>query len=282
MEILKAIHTKKMDGIPKLLDIKQMIVDQSDGLLNVKDGLIHLDGKPLPNALAKKIDVLIKSKHSWAPLKLFWQLLSKNPDAEVKEQLFGFLEHNGHPLTSDGCFLAYKKVKKCDDGTFLDLHSGTVKYEIGKPTTMPRKDVNPNPRETCSRGLHAAAYHYASVSYCSGINPMIELKISPEHVCAVPIDYDSEKMRCCEVFTIGLCNGPRKAEFVNVVQKTKKDSAKAQKGTLKPLSADKIATMPKRDAKGRFIKTQLRISRKKVNKKVGKKISKAKKSNKKR
>lgn len=274
MEILKAIHTKKIDIIPKLLDIKQMIVDKSDGLLNVKEGMICLDGAPLPLALGKKVDALIKSRRSWTPLKLFWQLLSKNPDPKVKEQLYGFLEHNGHPITSDGYFLAYKKVKKCDDGTFLDLHSGTVKYEIGKPTQMKRADVNPNPKETCSRGLHAAAYRYASESFGSGSDPMIELKINPENVCAVPEDYNAEKMRCCEVFTVGLCNGPRKAEFVEVEQKTKRDSAKVQKGTLKPLSSDRIAALPKRDAKGRFIKAKLKISRKKV--------SKSKKSNKKR
>ena len=271
MDILKAIHTKKPEGIPKLLDIKQMIIDKSDGLLNIENGMVHLDGKALPNALAKKVDDLMRMKRSWTPLKLFWALLSKNPDAAVKEQLYGFLEHNGHPITSDGYFLAYKKVKRCDDGTFIDLHSGTVKYEIGKPTTMDRSKVDPNPNETCSRGLHAAAFRYANESYGSENDPIVELKISPENVCAVPKDYNAEKMRCCEVFTIGLCNGPRSAEFVNVESKTIKEVKQVQKGTLAPR---KVSQLPKRDAAGRFIKSKIKIVRKKPAKKSNKKSNK--------
>jgi hypothetical protein len=262
MAVLKAIHTKKPEGIPKLLDLKQMLVEKSDGLLKIQKGILCLDGKPLPHALAKKVDTLMKGKQSWAPLKSFWKRLEKNPDNTVQKQLYGFLEHNGHPITSDGCFLAYKRVRSCLDGTFVDLYTGKVKYEIGKVTEMDRKNVNPNPNETCSAGLHAASYHYASQSYGNESNPLIELKIDPMHVCAVPTDYNAQKMRCCEVFIIGVSNGPRTVEFVNVEQKTKREKKQVQQGTLKPLSLAMVAALPKRDAKGRFIRSKIKVVRK--------------------
>jgi len=262
MAILKAIHTKKPEGIPKLLDIKAIVVKKSAGLLEIREGHVCLGDKPLPLALAKKVDILMKGKQSWAPLKSFWERLKKNPDETVQKQLYGFLEHNGHPITQDGCFLAYKRVKACSDGTFLDLYTGETKYEIGKSTTMDRKLVNSNPKETCSAGLHAAAYRYASETYSNAEHPLIELKIDPMNVCAVPIDYNAEKMRCCEVFVIGVSNGPRTVEFVNIEQKTKREIKQVQQGTLKPLPLAMVANLPKRDAKGRFIKSKIKIVRK--------------------
>ena len=63
---------------------------------------------PVPEFLAKRLLEYIDKKLDVEPLVNFWKNTLLNPDKGVRQQLFGFLEHNGHPITDKGYFLAYK------------------------------------------------------------------------------------------------------------------------------------------------------------------------------
>jgi hypothetical protein len=74
----------------------------------------------------------------------------ENPSYRAVNELYGFLEKNRLPITPDGHFLAYKKVR--DD--YKDIHSGTMDNSVGKIVEMERNQVNDDKNQTCSSGLH--------------------------------------------------------------------------------------------------------------------------------
>jgi hypothetical protein len=53
-------------------------------------------------------------------------------------ELYGFLEKGNLPITNDGHFLAYKKVRK----DYKDCHSGTMDNSIGQVVEMERNQVD--------------------------------------------------------------------------------------------------------------------------------------------
>ena len=120
--------------------------------------------------------------------------------------LFKFLQHNGHPLTEDGCFIAYRSVKE----NFKDHHTGSIDNSPGKFVEMDRSTVDDNPDNTCSSGLHVASYDYAS-GFGYDNKKLVEVKVNPKDVVAVPRDYDGTKMRVCRFQVIRECDGIKEA-----------------------------------------------------------------------
>ena len=79
---------------------------------------------------------------------------------------------------------------------------------------MDRDKVDPDSNQTCSTGLHAAAFEYADGMYQGGSGILVEVKINPENVVAVPTDYNEQKMRVCEYIVIRECEGKRNEVLV--------------------------------------------------------------------
>lgn len=185
--ILAAIKENRMEDIPKLASVENVL--NSAGM-EVVDGQVVVDGEKLPDALNSRILQYMEEKVPFKSLLLFWQKLKKNPSFNSRKMLFAFLEHNGHPLTEDGCFIAYRGVT--DD--FKDKHTGQFDNSPGSICEMPRDQVDDNPDNTCSSGLHVAAFSYAR-NFGSKV---VEVKVHPEDVVCVPRDYDGTKMRVCK------------------------------------------------------------------------------------
>jgi hypothetical protein len=179
------------------LDKREKIVSWSDSNIYVEDDQVKIKGDDsvVPDAIAKKIMAFVKQDHPYQPLLKFWLNLRKNPSQDSINQLYRFLEANHMPITPEGKFVAYKKVTRLDDGRLVDSHTNKVSNEIGDIVQMNRDNVDPNPDQTCSSGLHVAAWEYASTY--SG-NVLIEVEVNPKDVVAVPRDYNNQKMRCCE------------------------------------------------------------------------------------
>lgn len=182
------------DELLDLIDPTIAIVKHSSGLFGVKCGQVYMDGEALPDALSVRILDFVNTKIPFMPLLKFWENCKLNPDPRAKTDLYKFLEHNGHPITSDGCFIAYRAVRN----DFLDKYTGTIDNSVGAVVKMNRADVDCDPNTTCSRGLHAAAYDYARNSYGTNGDVLVEVKINPKDVCAIPTDYNNQKMRVCE------------------------------------------------------------------------------------
>lgn len=194
--VLQAIRDNKLDSIPELVDTKKQFTDYG---LDIIDGLVYLDDEQLPVELSNRVLEFVKQKLPKEPLLNFWRNLRLNPSYNSRQMLYKFLEHNGHPLTQDGCFIAYRGVTE----DFKDCHTRTFNNSPGAVCRMDRELVDDNPNNTCSKGLHVAAF-----SYADGFgSKLIEVKVNPKNVVAVPMDYNGTKMRVCEFEVIRECSG---------------------------------------------------------------------------
>lgn len=159
----------------------------------VKDGFVWYEDQVIHNSLTERIIQMQRRNLNIEPMKKFLENLMENPSRESILELYGFLEKNTLPITPDGHFLAYKKVRS----DFRDIYTGTKDNSPGSVVTMPREAVNPNRSETCSTGLHFASYDYMG-SYGVGDGTVIVVvKINPRDVVSIPTDYNNAKGRCC-------------------------------------------------------------------------------------
>lgn len=171
-------------------------------LLEVKGDRVVIDGEALPLALSARLIQFQENGIDFAPLLKFWSNLKSNPRADSKEDLYAFLEANHVPLTEDGCFVGYKYVGQ----NFKDRYTGTFDNTPGKVVSMDRASVDPNRTNTCSRGLHVAAYSYAKNQKGSS-DIIVEVKVNPVDVVTVPPDYNQQKMRVCKYTVIRVMGG---------------------------------------------------------------------------
>jgi len=201
-EIRKLAAAGNNAGIPALLDLVTPIVEFGAGLVTVKDGVVLYKDMPTHNAVTSRILQFVDEGLSVGPMLRFLERLMLNPSFRAVKELYGFMEANDLPITDDGYLTAYKMCKRNDDGTLTDSRTGTFDYSVGAPpATMPRNEVNEDPEQTCSAGLHVCAQGYLSGGYTFG-GVTILVKVDPADVVAVPVDYHNAKMRVCKHETI--------------------------------------------------------------------------------
>ena len=186
--------------LEELVDRPVMMARLTAGMVSVVGNTVYYAGSVLHNSLAVKLSNMLNEGFQAEPWGLFLNNLMENPNKESVKSLYDFLEQFDAPITEDGHFLAFKRVR--DD--YMDIHSGTMDNSPGNIVEMPRDEVDSNSNVTCSRGLHACATSYLSDFYSDTANGRIlVLKINPRDVCAVPSDYNFAKMRVCRYEVIG-------------------------------------------------------------------------------
>jgi hypothetical protein len=119
-----------------------------------------------------------------------------NPSFRAVNELYGFLEKNNLPITPDGHFLAYKRVRE----NYTDCHTGKMDNSVGKVVEMERNKVDDNQNNTCSSGLHFCSENYLR---SFGGERTVIVKINPRDVVSIPTDYDNSKGRACRYEVIG-------------------------------------------------------------------------------
>jgi len=203
--IIEALKGDKLELIPDLVDVAKSFSAIKG--VDLVDGRIKLHGKNIPEVVSDRVLRFKEQGLPFEPLVKFAEKLMKNPSFNSRKMLYKFLEHNGHPVTKDGNFIAYKKV----DTNFKDCYTHTMDNSVGTTVEMDRNEVDDNPDNTCSSGLHVAAYQYAQ-GFSRG--HLVEVEIDPEDVVAVPNDYNGEKMRVCKYKVVNVCES--KLEEVNI------------------------------------------------------------------
>lgn len=171
---------------------------KQDVTFDAASGTLKYRGFPLNGYIATKA---LELHRTGAPKPLqkflaFLENLYQNPRSSIAERLYRFLEVGNMPLTDDGYFLAYKKVR----ADWKDIHSGTMDNSVGKILEMPRVLVNDKDTETCSTGLHFCSYAYLDQfkSTNSTTDRIVVLKINPADVVSIPTDYNDTKGRTCK------------------------------------------------------------------------------------
>ena len=177
------------------------------------------EGTKVSKALQKRIDFMQERGIPLKGVSLFLENLKQNPSYESVKDLYDFLDACDLPITDDGCFLAYKKVRK----DFRDCHTGTLNNAVGKTVSMQRDKVDADRNVTCSTGLHVCSKAYLSQF---GGDRTIVCKVNPKDVVSVPIDYDHAKMRVCEYTVIGCLDEGEEIRSMAVSKSKKKKSSK--------------------------------------------------------
>lgn len=192
--VLKAVQAADVDALKQALDIKATIVAKAKGRLSIQDGAIYVNYASGPvavhNALTDRILEMVKRSLNVDPMLRYLDNLLDNPSKRAVDELWGFMEACDLPVTEDGHFLAYKRVRS----NYKDVHSGTMDNSVGNVLEMPRNMVDEDKNRTCSAGLHFCSYDY--LQHFGG-DRIVVLKINPRDVVAIPSDYNNSKGRTC-------------------------------------------------------------------------------------
>ncbi len=224
--IMSAIKVGEWDKVRELVEPKKFMVTYGAGMVEIQGEEVWFNGKPMHNALSTRLIEMAKEGFPIEPMVRFMDNLMKNPSKTSVDQLYGFLEKNSLPITEDGHFLAYKKVRK----DFLDIHSGTIKNTVGSVIEMPRNEVDDNAGRTCSSGLHFCSISYLS-HFGSSDDPIMILKINPADVVSIPSDYNGAKGRCCKYEVVAQVQGNPADAFSKVVEKVAADVENTEEQT---------------------------------------------------
>ena len=213
--LVEAIKEGRWEDVPALASPVVAVRKFSNGFVDVIDGQVTYDGQPIHSVLSQKILDMFEQGFDINPLTNFMQNLYTNPSKRAVDELFGFLESGNMPITEDGYFLAYKKVRE----DYTDVHSGKFDNSVGKVVSMPRNQVDDNKDNTCSAGLHFCSFDY--LKSFGGSRIMI-LKINPADVVSIPSDYNQQKGRTWRYTVIG--EVPAEEHDENILVKTAVDT----------------------------------------------------------
>jgi len=194
--VVDAIKAGDWDQVKEIIDPKKVVLNYGQGHVSIQGEKLFWKGEELNGELARRMVAMLQEGFDVSPFVAFMENLFRNPSKRAVDELYGFLEKNNLPLTPDGHFLAYKKVRD----NFMDVHSGTMDNSVGRIVEMERNKVDDNKDNTCSTGLHFCGMSY--LTHFGGERTVI-VKINPADVVSIPSDYNGAKGRACRYEVIG-------------------------------------------------------------------------------
>lgn len=199
-DVLDRLKRCEWDEALDLLTSKKLVeaFTAHHGRISVHDGQVWYDSTPIDNYATQKLIQFAREGLPIEPLLGFLNRVMKNPSYRAVQGLYQFLEAGRLPLTIEGTFLAYKKVRRLEDGRLVDIYTKTMDNSPGTVVSMPRNMVDEDPDRTCSAGLHVCSPSYLPHFGSAEWDVVVLVEVDPEHVVAVPRDYNNAKMRCCE------------------------------------------------------------------------------------
>lgn len=224
--VLNAIKASDWETVKDIIEPKKVVIEFGKGNVSVQGDKVFWKDREMHNALTKRMVAMIQDGFPVEPLVAFMDNLMDNPSKRAVNELYGFLEKNSLPITPDGHFLAYKKVRF----DYKDCHSGTMDNSVGKVVEMERNEVDDDQNRTCSTGLHFCSREY--LNHFGGERIVI-VKINPRDVVSIPTDYDNSKGRACRY------------EVVDEIDKEKADEAFAK--TVQATASREASVVSKED-----------------------------------
>ena len=198
--IKECLEKSEFNKVRELLTPEKAIESLDFKGFKMSDGVLYFNDQVVPDSISKRVKLMVKKGMDLAPILKFWEKLSKNPSFNSRNQLFNFLEKNNIPIEADGNFIAYKKVTF----DYKDIHTKTIDNSINQVIKLDRSQVDDNPNNTCSSGLHICSFEYLTHFHSNTPNDRVVLcSVNPEHMVSVPTDYQNTKARVCEYKVIG-------------------------------------------------------------------------------
>lgn len=125
------------------------------------------------------------------------------------EQLYEFLKHADITILKDGRFVGYKYLKQNSKG-FVDAYTEQIVQKDGDYIYTHEEQVNPDPTQTCSYGLHVGAWNYVSDQKW-----IAKVIVNPEDVISVPNDYNGMKLRTKGYTIVEILDFPKLEDFID-------------------------------------------------------------------
>jgi len=186
--------------VERLVDKPKLLERLTVGAVKVVGSAVLYKGKALHTTLAEKLLRMVDAGFDATNWAKFLGRVMENPSERSRTCLYDFLSHWNAPITEDGCFITFKRVRS----DYRDIHSGSMDNSPGQIVEMPRERVNADPNQTCSYGLHVAATSYLGEFYATTHGyKVVACKVDPADVVAVPYDYNGAKMRVCKYLVLG-------------------------------------------------------------------------------
>jgi hypothetical protein len=212
-KVVDAIKASDWELVKDSIEPKKVVLDYGNGNVSIQGETLFWKGKELNTGLSVRMIQMLQEGFPIEPMVHFMENLYQNPSKRAVTELYGFLEKGNLPITPDGHFLAYKKVR----ADYTDVHSGKFDNSVGQVVEMERHDVDDNKDNTCSTGLHFCSMSYLS---CFGGERTVIVKINPADVVSIPSDYNDAKGRACRYEVIGELSVDPSQAFTKSVQST--------------------------------------------------------------
>lgn len=192
-EVVDAVKKGDIKQLAKVIDVRKAIAVRTNGKVTVDGYGVFYNGEAVHSALSSRIVEMLREGFNVTPFVKFMENLMTNPSKRAVDELYSFLEACDLPITADGHFLAYKRVRS----DYKDIHSGTMDNSVGKVLTMARNKVDEDKNRTCSAGLHFCSKSYLPHFGAGYGSRVVVVKINPADVVAIPADYNNAKGRTC-------------------------------------------------------------------------------------
>ena len=214
-KVKEAIKANDWDTVKEIIEPRKVVLNYGAGNIAIQGDKMFWKGTELHTTLAVKMIEMLREGFPIEPMVNFMDNLYQNPSKRAVDELYGFLEKGNLPITPDGCFLAYKKIRN----DYKDIHSGTMDNSVGTVVEMERNEVDDNANRTCSTGLHFCSKDYLG-HFGGHDSRTVVLKINPKDVVSIPADYHSTKGRACRYEVIEEINKEAADAFIAPVQQT--------------------------------------------------------------
>ena len=206
--LLDAIRKDDVKMFTENIDVRAAFETYVEGNVKVVGSEVHYGNVKLHGVVVDRIFDFMKNNLPVRPMLRFIDKLYKNPSARSVNELYNFLAHKKLPIVSNGNFRAYKGLMSDSysvTGGSTALLQGKVREDgrifngVGETIECMRNSVNDNKDDTCSYGLHAGSYEYAS-NFSQG--KLVEVEIDPSDVVSIPSDCSGQKLRTCKYVVV--------------------------------------------------------------------------------
>lgn len=208
----------KWDEVVDIINAEEHLINYTGKNISVCNGRFYYrntEGTTIElaeNAIINRILDMQSKRKPFDNMLKFLDNLAANPDIVAINELYLFLSDCDMPITDDGHFLAYKKIRK----DYTDCYTGTICNKVGTLVTMLRDNVDNDRTRTCSNGLHFCAKGYLP-HFGDDDEVIVAVKVNPADVVSIPADYHNMKGRCCQYYVVSELNENQSLEdFVSV------------------------------------------------------------------
>lgn len=184
---------------------KERFIQACHGRIRIENNNLYHGDQRIHGYVAEHVLRMLEEGFDTMPILRFLDKLQDNPSYRAVNELFRFMDTNRMAISPDGDILAYKVIRS----DYKDIYSATFDNSVGTTVEMARNEVNDDPTQTCSAGLHVCAMsylrHYGSDKQKK--DRVVICKINPKDVVSVPVDYNNAKMRVCRYIVVSEVTG---------------------------------------------------------------------------